>query len=145
MAKNLDYLVKQNPKKKFIVWLANGHMSKSNDESMKGQTMGYQFRELNPNSSYHIAVGSIRLPERNEKSIIKASESKNSILSLLPSLNNNYFIDTKTVTLENISFVNKIFDDMYIFNLKKNKTDLLNHFDALVFIAKGEKVKYYSD
>ncbi len=145
MAKNLDYLVKQNVNKKFIVWLANGHMSKSNDESMEGQTMGYQFRELNPNSSYHIAVGSIRLPERNERSIIKASKNKNSILSLLPSLDSNYFVDTKTLTSENISLGNKIFDDMYIFNLQNNKINLLNHFDALVFIAKGEKVKYDSD
>ena len=145
MANNLDYLVKQNVNKKFIVWLANGHMSKSNDESMEGQTMGYQFRELNPNSSYHIAVASIRLPNRNEKSIIKASKNKNSILSLLPSLDINYFVDTKTLTSENISLGNKIFDDMYIFNLKSNKINLLNHFDALVFIAKGETVTYDSD
>ncbi|MEE1898699.1 erythromycin esterase family protein [Flavobacterium rakeshii] len=61
MAKNLDFIVKQNPDKKFIVWLANAHMSKCNYEYMKGLTMGHQFRELNPNISYHIAFGSIKI------------------------------------------------------------------------------------
>lgn len=142
MAKNLDFLIKSNPDKKFIVWLANGHMSKSNHKLMKGQTMGFQFRKLNPKSSYHIAFGSIRLPERNEKDIMKARKKSNSILSLLPSLNNNYFIDSKKITSENIDLGNKIFNDMYIFNLPNNRTDLLNHFDALIFIANGEEVSY---
>ena len=31
---------------------------------------------------------------------------------------------------------------MYIFNLPTNKTALLHHFDALVFIAQGEEVSY---
>ncbi len=142
MAKNLDFLVKCNPNKKLIVWLANGHMSKSNSKLMKGQTMGYQFKELNPNSSYHIAIGSIRLPERKEKDIIKARTKKNNILSILPSLDNNYFLDIKKVISENTEYKNKVFNDMNIFNLPNNKTKLLNHFDALVFVAKGEEVKY---
>ncbi|PQJ21001.1 erythromycin esterase family protein [Tenacibaculum sp. SG-28] len=142
MAKNLDFLVKSNPNKKFIVWLANGHMSKSNHKLMKGQTMGYQFRQLNPNSSYHIAVGSIRLPERNEKDLIKARKKSNSILSLLPSLESNYFVDSKKITSQSVDFGNKIFDDMYIFNLPNNKTNLLNHFDALIFMAYGKEVDY---
>jgi len=142
MAENLNFLVKNNPNKKFIVWLANGHMSKSNSELMKGETMGYQFRELNPNSSYHIAIASIRLPERKEKDIIKAGKSASNILSLLPSIEKNYFLDSQKIILENIELKNKVFNDMYIFNLPNNKTELLNHFDALVFIAKGEEVKY---
>ena len=142
MATNLDFLVKSNPNKKFIVWLANGHMSKSNHKLMKGQTMGYQFRQLNPNSSYHIAVGSIRLPERSEKDLIKLRKKSNSILALLPSFEGNYFVDSKRITSQNIDFANKFFDDMYIFNLPNNKTDLLNHFDALIFIAYGKEVGY---
>ncbi|PZW42593.1 erythromycin esterase [Mesonia algae] len=142
MAKNLDFLIKTNPNKKFIVWLANGHMSKSNSKLMKGQTMGYQFREQNPNSSYHIAFGSIRLPERKEKEIIKAGRKSNNVLSLLPSLEKNYFLDAKKIISENVELTNKVFNDMYIFNLPNNKTKLLNNFDALVFIAKGEVVTY---
>jgi erythromycin esterase len=142
MAENLDFLVKTNPSKKFIIWLANGHMSKSNGELMKGQTMGYQFIELNPNSSYHIAFGSIRLPERKEKNIIKAGKKSNNVLSLLPSLESNYFLDAKKIISKNIKLKNRVFNDMNIFNLPNNKTELLNHFDALVFIAYGEEVKY---
>ena len=142
MAENLNFLVKNNPSKKFIVWLANGHMSKSKSDLMKGQIMGYQFRKLNPNSSYHIAFGSIRMPERKEKDIMNAGKKSNNILSLLPSLENNYFLDSQKLISENIELKNKVFNDMYIFNLPKNKTELLNHFDALIFIAKGEEVKY---
>lgn len=142
MAKNLDFLVKHNSDKKFIVWLANGHMSKSNSKIMEGQTMGYQFRKMNPNNSYHIAIGSIKLSERTEESILKARKKSNNILSLLPSIKNNYFFDTKKMISKNIELGDKLFNDMYIFNLPKSKTDLLNHFDALVFIAKGEEVEY---
>ncbi|MGG6232112.1 erythromycin esterase family protein [Tenacibaculum sp. SDUM215027] len=142
MAENLDFLVKTNPNKKFIVWLANGHMSKFNSKLMSKQTMGFKFRELNPNNSYHIAFGSIKLPERKEKDILKARKKSNNILSLLPSLKNNYFLDSKKITSKNIELKNKIFNDMYIFNLPSNKTKLLNHFDALIFIAKGEEVTY---
>lgn len=142
MAENLDFLVKTNPNKKFIVWLANGHMSKSNSKLMNKQTMGFKFRELNPNNSYHIAFGSIKLPERKGKDILKARKKSNNILSLLPSLKNNYFLDSKKITSKNIELKNKIFNDMYIFNLPSNKTKLLNHFDALIFISKGEEVTY---
>lgn len=142
MAKNLDFLIKSNPAKKFIVWLANAHMSKSNSKIMKGQTMGFQFRELNPNTSYHIATTSLRLHKRSDKDILKASKKSNNILSLLPSINHNYFIDAKKLTSENLELRTKMFHDMYLFNLPKQKTNLLNHFDALVFIANGEEVKY---
>ena len=142
MAINLDFLVKTNPDKKFMVWLANAHMSKSSRAFMKGQTMGYQFRLLNPNSSYHIAFGAIRSIERNEKDIIKAHKKRNSILSLLPSVEKNYFLDASKMISNFISLRNKVFNDMFIFNLPKNKTAILHHFDALVFIAQGEEVSY---
>ena len=142
MAENLDFLIKNNPDKKFIVWLANGHMSKCNNESMNGQTMGYQFRKLNPKTSYHIAFGSIRMPERKEKKILKAESKKNNILSLLPSSNGNYFLDANKLINEKPELKNKRYNDMYIFNLYDNKTNLLNHFDALVFIGTGIEVSY---
>lgn len=143
MAKNLDFLVKKYPNKKFIIWLANGHMSKSNNELMKGQTMGYQFIQLNPKTSYHIAFGTIELPPtRTKNETERASRKSKSILNFLPSIKKNYFIDSKKVISANKELINKKFDDLYIFNLPNNKTKLLNHFDALVFIAKGEEVKY---
>jgi len=142
MAKNLDFLIKQHPDKKFIVWLANAHMSKTNEQMNHGLTMGYQFRQLNPESSYHIAMSSIRLPPRTEKDILKAAKNDKSILAMLPSLDKNYFVDTKSIVAKDAELKHKIFHDSYIFNLASNKTKLLSHFDALVFIAYGEEVKY---
>lgn len=142
MAKNLDFIVKQNPDKKFIVWLANAHMSKCNYEYMKGLTMGHQFRELNPNTSYHIAFGSVNRYSRDvkEKTIVTASKNNNNILYYLPSIHKNHFLDSKSVLSE---FRNKGYDDSSVFNLyniysKKtdvSERDLLNLFDALVFIG----------
>ncbi|MCO7184273.1 erythromycin esterase family protein [Tenacibaculum sp. XPcli2-G] len=142
MAKNLDFLIKSHPNKKFIIWLANAHMSKCNYELMNGQTMGYQFEKLNPKKSYRIAFGSIRMPERKEKKILKAQRKNNNILSLLPSSKGNFFIDVKKLITKNPKLKDKEYDDMYIFNLYDNKIDLLNHFDALVFIGKGIEVSY---
>lgn len=150
MAKNLDFIVKQNPDKKFIVWLANAHMSKGNYDYMKGLTMGYQFRELNPNTSYHIAFGSIKRYNRyvKEKTITKGSKNRDNILYYLPSIHKNYFLDSRSVSPE---FRNKGYDDSSIFNLynifsKKtdvSQRDLLNLFDALVFIGEDWiKVSY---
>jgi len=104
--------------------------------------MGYHFRQLNPASSYHIAIGSIRLIPRSEKDIIKAAQNDKSILSILPNLDKNYFIDAKQIIEKNAELNNRIFNDSYIFNLASNKTKLLSHFDALVLIAYGEEVKY---
>tara|TARA_R110002049_G_scaffold179236_1_gene346232 strand:- start:325 stop:1479 length:1155 start_codon:yes stop_codon:yes gene_type:complete len=142
MAKNLDFLVKQNPDKKFLVWLANGHMSKSNKDWMIGQTMGHQFRELNPNTSYHIAFGSMRLPPRDEKDIQKALKSDKTILSFLPSINDNYFIDAHQIINKSEEFKYLEINDLNIFNNLSKKSKLFAHFDALVFIANGKEVKY---
>lgn len=143
MANNLDFIVKQNPDKKFIVWLANGHMSKCNHKYMGGMTMGYQFRKSNPNNSYHIAFGTIRMPpEKSEKSIIKASKNENSILFQLPSIDHNYFINSSNIINDRPELKNRIFSDARIFNSKKKEVDILNHFDALVIIAKGIEVSY---
>ena len=143
MAKNLDFVIKQNPDKKFIVWLANGHMSKCNHKYMGGKTMGYQFRKLNPNNSYHIAFGTIRMPpEKSEKSIIKKAKNKNSILFQLPTISHNYFINCNKIINDLPELKNRIFSDARIFNLDKKEADILNHFDAIVIIAKGIEVSY---
>lgn len=138
MAKNLDFLVKTMPDKKFIVWLANAHMTKYEYEFMKGQTMGGQFVKMNPEISYHIAISSIYMPYRS--GIKKASKDKENLLHFLPSTKNNYFIDSKQLIKDYPEFSEKEYQGM--FNLKKNKTNWFKHFDALVFISKGEKVRF---
>jgi erythromycin esterase len=140
MAKNLDFLVNTMPEKKFIVWLANAHMAKYEYDFMKGQTMGGQFVKMNPDISYHIAVSSIHMPYRKEKWIEKLSKDSGNLLYLLPTTENNYFIDSKQLISENPEYSEKEFEGM--FNLEENKTNWLKHFDALVFISRGEKVKY---
>lgn len=140
MAKNLDFLVKSMPEKKFIVWLANAHMTKYEYDFMKGQTMGGQFVNMNPNISYHIAISSIHMPYRKEKWIEKSSKDSENLLHYLPSTEKNYFIDSKQIINKNPEYSEKIFEGM--FNLEENKTNWFKHFDALVFISKGEKVKY---
>lgn len=140
MAKNLDFLVKTNPDKKFIVWLANAHMAKHEYKFMKGQTMGSQFVNLNPDISYHIAVSSVFMQWRKPKWLDKMSKDENNLLHFLPSLDNNYFIDSKQLINDNPEYEDKEYVGM--FNLNKHKTNWFKHFDALVFISKGEAVAY---
>ena len=140
MAKNLDFLIKSMPEKKFIVWLANAHMTKYEYDFMKGQTMGGQFVNMNPDISYHIAISSINMPYRKDKWIEKSSKDKDNLLHFLPSTKKNYFINSKQLITKNPEYAEKEFEGM--FNLEDNKTNWFKHFDALVFISKGEKVKY---
>jgi len=140
MAKNLDFLVKTNPHKKFIVWLANAHMSKLDHKAMKGKTMGNQFIKLNPDISYHIAVASIKMPYRKDKWLQKSFGDQRNFLHFLPSIENNYFIDSKSLINSFPEFRNKKY--VCFFGVEGNKTNWFEHFDALVFISKGEKVKY---
>jgi len=137
MAKNLSFLINNFSNKKFIVWLANAHMAKYEYEFMKGQTMGSDFNNLNPNISYHIAISSINMPYRKEKFIEKSNKDDENLLHFLPSTNQNYFIDSKKLIIDNIEFENKEFEGM--FGLNKSKTNWFKHFDALVFIGIGEK------
>lgn len=142
MAKNLDFLINEHPDKKFIVWLANGDMSKCDYPDMKGLTMGAQFRAMNPGKSYHIATGTLRMPpERSEKSLEKANKNANSILHLLPSIHKNYFIDADKLVTDLPELKSKQYADGWVFNMRTRK-DILNHFDALVIIAKGVEVSY---
>ena len=143
MAKNLDFLVRQNPNEKFIVWLANGHMSKCDYDKMNGQTMGAQFIALNPNSSYHIAFGSIKMPpEKKDTEINRAARNANNILHYITSVKENYFMDAKKIRVDSPEFAKRIYNDAWIFNMYSNKTDILNHYDALIFIAGGIEVTY---
>ena len=128
------------PERKFIVWLANAHMAKYEYEFMKGQTMGSQFVNMNPDISYHIAISSIHMPYRKDKWIKKSSKDKENLLYLLPSTEKNYFIDSQNLINKNQEYAEKKYEGM--FNLEENKTNWFKHFDALVFISKGEKVEY---
>ncbi|GGG36919.1 erythromycin esterase family protein [Bizionia arctica] len=140
MAKNLDFLVKTMTNKKFIVWVHNGHMAKYEYDFMKGQTMGSQFVNSNPDVSYHIAFSSIYMPYRKPKWIEKASNDEDDLLHFLPSIEKNYFIDSKQLISNYPEYAEKEYEGM--FNLEKNNTNWFKHFDALVFISKGEIVKY---
>lgn len=141
MAKNLDYLVKTMPQKKFIVWVHNAHMAKYEHIFVPGETMGGQFVKANPGISYHIAFSAIHLPYRKPKLIEKYSKDKENVLHFLPTTEKNYFIDSKNVIIENPEYIEKEYDGM--FNLEddnKSKTNWFKHYDALVFISKGENV-----
>ncbi|WP_300442021.1 erythromycin esterase family protein [Christiangramia sp.] len=139
MAENLDFLVNKFLDKKFIVWVANSHMAKYEYDFMKGKTMGSQFVEMNPGTSYHIAVSSIQMPYRTKRSIEKYINDKDNLLHFLPSIDMNYFIDSKQLIYDNPNFENKQFEGL--FNLDKSKTNWFKHFDALVFIGKGERTE----
>ncbi len=137
MASNLNFLTVKMKDRKFLVWAANAHISKLNLPEMKNQTMGYQYLMANPNITYHIAFSSIKMPYRKVKFIEQQKNDPDNLLSLLPSLSDNYFIDAKTIKDGNISFKEKRFEGM--FGLGLNKTNYFDHFDALIFIANGEK------
>lgn len=141
MAKNLDFLVKSMPEKKFIVWLHNAHMIKDDYETETGQTMGFQFVKLNPNTSYHIAFSSINMPYRKPKLIKEYSNDEKNLLHFLPSTEKNYFIDSKKMINENSQMGEKEFSGMFVVRDKEPKTNWFKHYDALVFISKGEDVK----
>lgn len=142
MAKNLDYVVKNMPEKKFIVWLHNTHMIKDDYGTELGQTMGYQFVKLNPKISYHIAFSSINMPYRKPKLIKKYGKDEKNLLHFLPSTEKNYFINSKQIITENSEFEVKEFDGMFVVRDKEPKTNWFKHYDALVFISAGEEVKY---
>ncbi len=139
MAKNLDFLVNNFSEKKFIVWLANSHMAKFEYDFMKGKTMGSQFVEMNPDISYHIAFSSIHMPYRKEREIEKASGDDENLLHFLPTTTGNYFINSEKLIMDHPHFEEEKFEGM--FNLDKSKTNWFKHFDALVFIGKGERAQ----
>lgn len=143
MAKNLDFLVKTMPDKKFMVWLHNAHMAKYEYIFVPGETMGGQFVEANPGISYHIAFSAIHLFYRKPKQIEKYSKDKNNLLHFLPSTENNYFIDSHKIITENPEYATKEYDGMFdLEDDNKSKSNWFKHYDALVFISKGKEVTY---
>lgn len=138
MAKNLDFLVKTMPNKKFIVWLHNAHMTKDTYTFVSGQNMGGEFVKLNPNISYHIAFSTINTLFRNAKKIEKDSKDKDNLLHFLPNTTENYFIDAKEIVKETPDYKQKGFDGLFDLTSTKTKTNWFGHYDALVFISKGE-------
>lgn len=140
MAKNLDFLVNEFPEKKFLVWLANAHMSKVEKDFMEGQTMGNDFVKKNPNISYHIAFTSINMPWIKERKIKKNQENKDNLLHYLPNTSLNYFIDSKGLIKEDPEYSNKEYESF--FGLNSDVTNWFNQFDALVFIGKGIRSKF---
>jgi erythromycin esterase len=142
MAKNLNFLTSKMPTEKFIVWAANAHISKLNEDYMQNQTMGYQYDQLNPGISFHIAFAPIKMPYRTEKFITTEWKKSDNLLSLLPDTKHNYFIDSRLCLKEFPKYASEKLDGMFGFGLGTSKTEWFKHFDALVFIANGEQVKY---
>lgn len=139
MAKNLNFIANKLSRKKIMVWLANAHMSMSDQKFMKGKTMGYQFLELYPESSYHIAVGSLNLPPRTSSQIEKNYLDSDNLIHFLPTFDENFFVDAKQIRDKYPEIADQVYDDNGIFNLNKSKTNWFQHFDALIFIANGEE------
>jgi len=137
MASNLNFLTSENTDKKFLVWAANAHISRLDLPFMNNKTMGFQYCQLNPEITYHIAFSSIRMPYRKEKFVLEQSNDPKNILSLLPSISKNYYIDSEKIKKNNISMRENEFDGMLVPSFKS--TTYFKHFDALVFIANGEK------
>ena len=143
MAGNLDFLVKIMPEKKFIVWVHNAHMAKHEYIYVPGETMGGQFVKENPGISYHIAVSAIHLFYRKPKLIEKYSKDKENLLHFLPTTEKNYFIDSQQLVIDAPEYGEKLYDDMFdLEDDAKSRSKWFWHYDALVFISKGEKVNY---
>lgn len=139
MAKNLDFLVNKFPKKKFLVWVANAHMSKVKKEFMKGETMGYDFVKLNPDISYHLAFTYVHMPWIKDRKIEKAQENEDNLLHYLPDTKQNYFIDSNGLVKDHPEFANKEYESF--FGLNSDETNWFEQFDALIFIGKGIRSK----
>lgn len=142
MSKNLDVLIKSLPEKKFIVWLHNAHMIKDDYGTREGQTMGFQFVKLNPNISYHIAFTSINMPFRKPKIIEQYRKDKENLLYFLPTIDKNYFVDSQKILSQYPKFGENVFKCMFDVTNDELKTNWFQHYDAFVFIAKGEDVKF---
>lgn len=118
-------------------------MSKCDYQEMEGRTMGVQFMALDPDSAYHLAFGSIKMsPEKKDSAIEKAKKDPGNILHYIHSAEQNFFMDVKKIEAQLPEKARNVYKDDWIFNLYSNKTDILNHFDALIFIAGGIEVSY---
>lgn len=144
MANNLDFLVKYYPEKKFIVWLANAHMSKINENALR---CGNEFIKKNPNTTFHIAVSSYSSFYKNEKSIQKIHSDKEHLISILTSTETNYFLDIVSLFKNTPSYTTKNYKkDMTLtpfqMSWDSKKQGIFQNFDAMIFISEAEKVSY---
>lgn len=137
MADNLNYLTNKLENKKVIVWAANIHSSKINIPEMNNKIMGYEYLKLTNRNTYHIAFSSIKMSYRKMSFIEKQHNDKFNMLHFLPNTTENYFIDSKQIIEEDINKLNILYSGM--FGMRIKKTNYFKHFDALVFIAEGEK------
>ncbi|UPQ79425.1 erythromycin esterase family protein [Flavobacterium azooxidireducens] len=137
MADNLNFLTTSLKNKKVIVWAANVHSSKINIPEMNYKIMGYEYLKITNRNTYHIAFSPIKMPYRKMSYIEKQHKDKFNMLYFLPNTTENYFIDSKQIIEEDINQLNILYEGM--FGMRIKKTNYFKHFDALVFIAEGEK------
>ena len=140
MATNLNYLAKKLENQKIIVWAANAHISKMNEEFMDGKIMGAKFIEQSNRKTFHIAFAPIKMPYRKMNFIETQVKQKNNLLNLLPDITGNSIIFSSLITkkfpeLKSTKFVG-------MFGMGNKEFNYFKHFDALVFIGNGEKVSY---
>lgn len=137
MADNLNYLTNNLENKKVIVWVANVHSSKINIPEMNNKIMGYEYLKITNRNTYHIAFSPIKMPYRKMSYIEKQHKDKFNMLYFLPNTTDNYFIDSKQIIEQDVNQLNVLYEGM--FGMRIKKTNYFKHFDALVFIAEGEK------
>ena len=140
MANNLNYLAKKLENQKIIVWAANAHISKMNEEFMEGKIMGAKFLEQTNRKTFHIAFAPIKMSYRTTSFIETQVKQKNNLLNLLPDITGNYIIFSSLISIEYPELKNTKFVGM--FGMGNTEFNYFEHFDALVFIGNGEKVSY---
>lgn len=136
MASNLSFLTTNFPNKKFIVWAANVHIAKGELPSMK--PMGHNYLKLNPNmKTFHIAFSPMKMPYRKDKFIESQHKDSHNLLSLLPDTKHNYLIVSNNFNEGDSLKSESNYQGML--GLGTQKLSYFQHFDALVFIANGER------
>ena len=140
MASNLQFLAEKLEKQKIIVWAANAHISKMNEEFMDGKIMGAKFLEQTNRKTFHIGFAPIKMSYRKTSFIEKQVNQKNNLLNLLPDITGNSIIFSNLISKEFPELKTTKFIGM--FGMGDTEFNYFKHFDALVFIGNGEKVSY---
>ena len=140
MANNLNYLAKKLDNQKIIVWAANAHISKMNEEFMEGKIMGAKFLEQTNRKTFHIAFAPIKMSYRKTSFIATQVKQKNNLLHLLPGTAGNSIIFSSLISNEHPELKTTKFVGM--FGMGKTEFNYFKHFDVLVFIGNGEIVSY---
>ena len=140
MAKNLNYLCNSLAGQKIMVWAANAHISKMEEEFMKGKVMGAEFLKLTNRKTYHVAFAPVKMPYRKPSFILSQAKESNNLLNLLPDVEGNTMILSELIQRENPAVTDKKYVGM--FGMGNVSFDYFKHFDALVFIGNGEVAKF---